>query len=137
MLPDHTTQAQFCKISPRNILSNCKYHLVLPLLKEEKYTLGEDDCNYAHLQLVIKEPTQETISQVKLDPPRRYLDFFMDTADIRPDITLLLKYATTVQTSENNYNLLYSQLGWLNNYYIIPSDQLMNMTAMPTSDGLR
>lgn len=77
------------------------------------------------------------MSQAKLDPPRRYLDFFMDTADIRPDITLLLKYATTVQTSENNYNLLYSQLGWLNNYYIIPSDQLMNMTAMPTSDGLR
>lgn len=130
VLLDNATQVQFCRLSPRYLPSNCSFSLVLLLEKEERYAMAEDDCNCMHLQLIINEG-QEALPQIKLDAPRRYLDFFMDTQDIKVDVTLLHRYNTTVRHSENNFNLLYSQLGWFNGCYLMPHDRLLNMYAAP------
>lgn len=61
----------------------------------------------------------------------------MDTADIRADVVLLNRYTKATNTAFNIWNMAYSQLGWLNNSYLVPSDRLLQMHAMPTGQGIR
>ena len=46
------------------------------------------------------------------------------------------KFVSLFKMSPNNYNNLYSKLGWYNNHYVIPAERLINIHRLENNDIL-
>ena len=55
----------------------------------------------------------------------------------KEDILFCKKFNKTFRMRENNFNLLYSKLGWFGNHYLIPDERLIGIEIMGFRNGGR
>lgn len=59
----------------------------------------------------------------------------LETGLAKEDLLFCRKYSKTFRMRENNFNLLYSKLGWLGCHYLIPDERLISLQILSHRSG--
>jgi hypothetical protein len=59
--------------------------------------------------------------------PLKYHEAIMTAGLAKEDLLFCRKYSKTFRMRENNFNLLYSKLGWFGCHYLVPDERLLGL----------
>jgi hypothetical protein len=62
--------------------------------------------------------------------PSRYLETVLEEGVDKEDILFCKRFAKSFRMGENNFNLLYSKLGWYGCHYLVPDDRLLGLQVV-------
>ena len=129
---DQKLYTEFCLINPRKLPSNYMFQMCLPL--ERKKGMVDEPQSFICFQVIIREESPSQIFQAKV--PEKYANFFLEADTHKTQLSELIKFSGLFRMSPNNYNSLYSKLGWYNNHSIFPEERLLSIHRVENNEVL-
>jgi hypothetical protein len=67
--------------------------------------------------------------------PSIYRELILEDKVSKDDILFSKRFDKSFRMAENNFNLLYSKLGWYGCHYLVPDDRLLHVSLLSNTDA--